>query len=48
LEEACKIVVKENNLTNGYIRPIARYGYGKMGLNPKGAKINVEVSAWPW
>jgi branched-chain amino acid aminotransferase len=48
IEEACKIVVKENNLENWYIRPIARYGYGKMWLNPKWAKINVEVSAWPW
>ncbi len=48
LEEACKMVVKENDLTNGYIRPIARYGYGKMWLNPKWAAVNVEISAWPW
>lgn len=48
IEEACRLVVRENNLKNWYIRPIARYGYWKMGLNPNWAKINVEVSAWPW
>ena len=40
--------VKVNAVEYGYIRPIAFFGYGKMGLNPKGAPVNVAIACWPW
>lgn len=40
--------IRKNNIKSGYIRPIAIYGYGKMGLNPHGAQIDVAIAIWPW
>lgn len=48
LMEACLNVVKENNLSSCYIRPIAFYGSEKMGVSPKGATVHVAIAAWPW
>ena len=48
LISAVKELIKENNLEHGYIRPIAYFGYGKMGLNPTGAPVNTVIAAWPW
>ncbi len=45
---ATKKVVKENKLSSGYIRPLIYYGYGKMGIDTVGAKIDVIIAAWPW
>jgi len=46
--EAVKEIVRKNKLKECYIRPIAYYGYGKMGLDTTGAKVDVVVAAWPW
>lgn len=48
LNQAQLDTVKINKVTSGYIRPLAFYGYGKMGLNPKGAEVNTIVAVWPW
>jgi branched-chain amino acid aminotransferase len=48
LMDACLNVVKENNLSSCYIRPIAFYGSEKMGVSPKGATVHVAIAAWPW
>ena len=40
--------IKANKINAGYIRPIIFFGYGKMGLNPEGAAINVAIAVWPW
>ncbi len=47
-EEACKKVVKENNLKECYIRPLLFYGYGQMGLSTKNCAVDSIVAAWPW
>jgi branched-chain amino acid aminotransferase len=50
-EELYRVVidlVKMNELKECYIRPLAYFGYGQMGLNPVGAKVEVGVAAWPW
>jgi len=39
--KACIEVVRENNLTDCYIRPIAFYGEGGLGLNPLKNKVNI-------
>jgi len=41
-------LLKANNLESGYIRPVACFGEGKMGLNPHGADIDVFIAAWAW
>ena len=40
--------VKINEIKAGYIRPIAFFGYGKMGLKTEGAPVNVSKAVWPW
>lgn len=40
--------IRLNGIESGYIRPLAIYGYGKMGLNPKGATVNLIIAIWPW
>jgi len=40
--------INDNGLEHCYIRPLAFYGYGKMGLNPKGAPTELLVACWPW
>ncbi len=41
-------LLKKQNLASGYIRPVACFGEGKMGLNPAGADIDVFIAAWGW
>ena len=48
LVEATKRTIKANGLEECYIRPIAFYGYGVMGLNPEGAPVRVAIAVWPW
>lgn len=47
IKEAVLKTIKINRLNECYIRPIAFFGY-KMGLNPKGASVNVIVAVFPW
>ncbi len=46
--DATKRVVRESGLPSCYIRPIAYYGYGEMGLNTMPCTIDVAVACWPW
>lgn len=45
---AVKEVVRRNGLEAGYIRPIAYFGYGKMGVNPIGSPSELAIACWPW
>nr|AIF11900.1 branched-chain amino acid aminotransferase (ilvE) [uncultured marine thaumarchaeote KM3_53_H02] len=40
--------VKASGLKDCYIRPIAYYGYGTMGLTPILNKVDVSISCWEW
>ena len=40
--------VKACGLKDCYIRPIAYYGYGTMGLTPTLNKVDVSISCWEW
>lgn len=40
--------VKASGLKECYIRPLAYYGYGTMGLTPTANKVDVSVSCWEW
>src|SRR3990167_1335492 len=48
LNEAQKRVVRENNLHEAYLRPMAFYGSEGMGLRADNLKVHVIVAAWPW
>ena len=45
---ATKETVRLNGLRSCYIRPIAFYGYGEMGLNTLPCAVNVAIACWPW
>jgi len=40
--------VKVSKLKQCYIRPLAYYGYGTMGLTPLKNKVDVSISCWEW
>src|SRR3970282_421682 len=40
--------VKNSTLKECYIRPIAYYGYGEMGLTPTQNKVDVAIACWSW
>lgn len=48
LEKAIIETVKANRMDECYVRPIAYYGYGKMGVNPLPNKVSVAIAAWKW
>ena len=46
--EATKETVRSTGLPGCYIRPIAYYGYGEMGLNTIPCSVDVAIACWPW
>jgi branched-chain amino acid aminotransferase len=48
LVDAAKLVVRVNGLPSCYVRPIAYYGYGEMGLNTLPCSVDVAIACWPW
>jgi branched-chain amino acid aminotransferase len=48
LVKACKDTVRSTGLDACYVRPIAYFGYGEMGLNTLPCSIDVAVACWPW
>ena len=45
---ATKETVAATGLPGCYIRPIAYYGYGEMGLNTLQCSVDVAIACWPW
>src|SRR3954449_10947521 len=48
LVQATKDTVASTGLPSCYIRPIAYYGYGEMGLNTLPCEAAVVIACWPW
>jgi branched-chain amino acid aminotransferase len=48
LLKASADVVRVNRLPECYLRPIAFYGEGEMGLSARGNATRVAIAAWPW
>ncbi len=46
--KACVDVVRVNRLEECYLRPLAFYGEGEMGLAARGNRVRVAIAAWPW
>jgi len=43
-----KATVASTGLPGCYVRPIAYYGYGEMGLNTLPCSVDVAIACWPW
>ncbi|WP_226011180.1 branched-chain amino acid transaminase [Halomicrobium salinisoli] len=48
LTEATIELIRSEGLESCYIRPIAFYGYGPLGLNPSQSPVETAIAAWPW
>ena len=48
ISDAIIKTVKNSTLKECYIRPIAYYGYGEMGLTPTQNKVDVAIACWAW
>ncbi len=48
INKATVELVRKNDLKHCYIRPLTFFGYGKMGLNPKGCPTEIMIACWPW
>jgi branched-chain amino acid aminotransferase len=48
LRDACWDVIAANGLPECYLRPIAFYGYGELGVASTGNPVDVVVMSWPW
>ena len=40
--------IKASGLKEAYIRPLAYYGYGTMGLTPTTNKVDMSIACWEW
>ena len=48
LRQACHDVIGANGLPECYLRPIAFYGYGELGVSAVGNPVDVVIMSWPW
>lgn len=48
IDAACEALVRENGITDGYLRPIAWRGAGMMGVSAQKAGVHVAIAAWDW
>jgi branched-chain amino acid aminotransferase len=48
IDAASNAVVKANNITDGYVRPLAWRGAEQMGVSAQATKIHVAIATWAW
>jgi branched-chain amino acid aminotransferase len=48
LKTACYDTIGVNGLDESYLRPIAFYGYGELGVHSGGNPVDVVIMCWPW
>jgi branched-chain amino acid aminotransferase len=48
LTEATLELLRREELRSCYIRPVAFYGYGSLGVSPKENPVDTAIAAWPW
>jgi len=46
--QGCLDIIKENGMENGYIRPVAFYGYDTLGVHPRDCPVHVSIGAFDW
>jgi branched-chain amino acid aminotransferase len=48
LRAACHGLIAVNGLPECYLRPIAFFGYGELGVSAIGNPVDVVIMSWPW
>jgi branched-chain amino acid aminotransferase len=48
LKAACVELIGANGRAECYLRPIAFYGYGELGVSAVGNPLDVVIMSWPW
>jgi branched-chain amino acid aminotransferase len=48
LKAACFELIGANGRPECYLRPIAFYGYGELGVSAIGNPVDVAIMSWPW
>jgi branched-chain amino acid aminotransferase len=48
LKAACNELLAANGLRECYIRPIAFYGFGELGVSARGNPVDAVIMSWPW
>jgi branched-chain amino acid aminotransferase len=48
LRAACHGLIAANGLPECYLRPIAFFGYGELGVSAVGNPVDVVIMSWPW
>ena len=48
LKTACNELIGANGLPECYLRPIAFYGYGELGVAARGNPVETVIMSWPW
>jgi len=48
LRSACMELIGANGVRECYLRPIAFFGYGELGVAATGNPVDVAIMSWPW
>ena len=48
IDTACEEILVANQITDGYVRPIAWRGSEMMGVSAQANTIHLGIAAWPW
>jgi branched-chain amino acid aminotransferase len=48
LKQACVDLIGANGLGECYLRPIAFFGYGELGVSSRGNPVDMVIMSWPW
>jgi branched-chain amino acid aminotransferase len=48
LKDGCYEVMAAHGLRESYLRPLAFYGYGELGVRPGDNPVDVVIMSWPW
>ncbi len=48
IDDACRRIVAEQGIVDGYVRPVAWRGSEMMGVSAQQTKINLAIAAWEW
>jgi branched-chain amino acid aminotransferase len=48
IEEACRLVVAANGLTDAYVRPVVWRGSEMMAVSAQNSRIHIAIATWAW
>ncbi|QKV96350.1 branched-chain amino acid aminotransferase [Streptomyces sp. NA02950] len=48
LDDATRELVRRQNITDGYVRPVAWRGSEQMSVSGAGARVHVAIATWEW